>query len=166
MSSSRSGVTISSGQSDSDVENDDLKTNILRMLAERETTRSGEHNLQILQRDKDSLAGEVAALRERLNDAEARAQDAFHSHDIVKELMAMLATERKKMERLMQEHKATIQEKDQLFDNLAACAEAAKTSTEEIVRLQATIESRECGIEDLQQKLIVTETARDWYACL
>jgi len=147
MSSSRSNEVIESSRSDSDVETGDLKTNILLMLAEREAARAREH-VQMLQRANDRLVIEIKAIRERLNNAESRAQAATDSHDLVRELKVMLAIEQKEKEQI-------IQEKEQLS--------AGMGQTES---LKSTIENQDRKIANLEQKLTIIRDDRNWYSPL
>ena len=110
------------------------------MLAEREAARAREH-VQMLQRANDRLVIDIKAIRERLNNAEARAQAATDSHDLVRELKEMLTAERKEKEQI-------IKEKEQL-----------SASTEQTERLKSTI-------ENLEQKLTIVRDDRNWYASL
>jgi len=147
MSSSGSNGATESSRSDSDVETGDLKTNILLMLAEREAARAREH-VQILQRANDRLVIEIKAIRERLNDAEARAQAATDSHDLVRELKTMLAAEQKEKEQIIQEK------------------ELLAAGTEQTENLKLTIENQDRKIENLEQKLTIVRDDRNWYASL
>ncbi|KAE8849849.1 hypothetical protein PTNB85_00265 [Pyrenophora teres f. teres] len=155
MSSSRS----ESGQSDSGVDNGDLKTNILLMLAESGAARAREQ-VQTLQRTNDRLHVEVGSLRARLNDAEARAQGATDSGNLIRELKTMLAVERNEKEQAI---KDKVQQSDELSAQLSAGAEAARKSTEAKVHLETTIENQRRKIDNSEQKLTIVKNDRDWY---
>ncbi|KAI0590636.1 hypothetical protein TUN199_04072 [Pyrenophora tritici-repentis] len=159
MSYSRSEESTSSGQSDSDVDNGDLKNNILLMLAESEAARAREQ-VQKLQHVQGRLTVEGGSLRARLDNAEARAQGATDSRDLIKKLKAMFAAERNEKEQAIKD-KAQLSEA--LAAQLSAGAEAAKKSSEATAHLETTIENQRRQIENAEHKLTIVKGDRDWY---